>query len=128
MSNGHREWVRLDCTIGSHDKTLALLAHRKGRDAFCTYVFSLAWSGAHGTEGHLPRSVLPVLHGSRPVAALLVDVGLWEPAPTGDGWIIRNWHLRQETNEQLERNKHRARVAACRRWHEPGCGCTDLPP
>lgn len=118
-------WVRLDTSITHHDKTLRLLQLDGGWQAFGVYVLGLAWSGGQGTDGHIPSYALSALHATEAVAAMLVDVAMWEPAP--DGWIIRNWDKRQDTHAQIEGRRLTAHVAglkgACRRYHQPGCEC-----
>ena len=78
-------------------------------------VFSkaIAWANEHGTDGHVPRRYLPLLHpdGHYPDAyAELCDMGLWYPA--GDGYQFSKWAekpsvggLGQSTAEQVEKNK-----------------------
>jgi hypothetical protein len=127
-------WVRLDGTIPSHDKTLAALAHTSGKAAMAVYMFSLAWSGAHGTDGHIPLAALPMIHGTRRDAHTLRAVGLWDDHPHG-GWQIHNWDTRQQLSVVTEIKRHTQRVSAartnCLRWHGPDCGCwqdTDTHP
>lgn len=120
-------WVRLDTNLPTHDKTLRLLQNKRhGWHAFGVYVMSLTWSGAHGTDGLVPAYALPALYGNEQVAALLVEVRLWEVAPLG-GWIIRNWEKRQDTQARLEGRRKTAHISglkgACKRYHEPGCEC-----
>lgn len=105
-------WIRLDTNLPTHDKTLRLTSSGRHRAAF-TYVCSLAWSGANGTDGHIPTYSLALLHGRATDADALVEVGLWEPS--GDGWEIHNWGERQPPNVKAK--------GACIRWHGPNCGC-----
>lgn len=65
-------------------------------------------------------------------AAILVEVGLWEPDPLGDGWWIHNYAQRQETNNVTEAKREAQRQGAaqtnCKRYHPAGCECWKRPP
>lgn len=120
-------WVRLDANFASHDKVLALIADPSPArwQALSSYVCALGWSGAHGTDGAVPRSALPFVHGTPKTARLLQTYGLWEA--TTAGWAIRNYESRQEL-EVISAAKRAAqqigaRKANCRRWHGSECGC-----
>lgn len=129
-------WVRLDANIASHDKTLRAIGRPGGKAAMAVYVFGLAWSGGHGTDGHIPTAALPMLHGRTCDARILTAVGLWEDDPHGDGWWIHNYSQRQELVLVSEVKRRSQRLAAhrtnCIRWHGPDCGCwktaDDMPP
>jgi hypothetical protein len=56
-------WVRLDTGLPDHPKILALIAAKKQRAAL-VYVFGLAYSGRHETDGFVPKMALPFLHAS----------------------------------------------------------------
>lgn len=119
-------WVRLDSNIASHDKTWRLMSKgARGRSAFTVYVCALGWCGAHGTNGHVPRDILAAVHGRPSDASTLVEVGLFDPDPDGDGWWIRNYLDRQQSREvsELTRGARRraSRIANCRRWHTQPC-------
>jgi len=118
-------WVRLDANIASHDKVLEVIGTRGGKPALVPYMFSLAWSGGHGTDGHIPAAALPMIHGTPKESGLLVAAGLWEP--NGNGWNIRNYALRQELTLTTEVKRRAQRLAAirtnCVRYHGPDCGC-----
>lgn len=121
-------WVRLDANIASHDKTLAVLGQPRGKGAMAVYMFALAWSGGHSTDGRIPRVALQMLHGNAKDAELLVAVGLWDPDPGGDGWWIRNYGQRQESADISASKREKARVAGLksgcvRRGHPADCTC-----
>lgn len=123
-------WVRMDCNIASHDKTLAAMGKRGGKAAMAVYMFALGWSGGQGTDGHIPRAALPMVHGTRGDARILEDVGLW--IPTEDGWDIHNWAVRQELAVVTEVKRRSQQLAAfrtnCLRYHGPECGCWQATP
>jgi hypothetical protein len=120
-------WVRLDTGIASHDKTLALLndPSPKRWQAMASYMFGLGWSGEHGTDGFIPATALPFIHGSKATATLLVRYGFW--ADAAGGWRIRNFATRQELAVVTAAKKEAQRVGAlkanCNRWHGPSCHC-----
>ena len=118
-------WVRLDTNIASHDKILDLIGRKNGRATAFTYVCSLAYSGQNGTDGHIPFAALTFVHGSKRDAEALVEVGLWEPHPTG--WTIRNYDGRQQLSlvtDNIRASQRRGALKAnCVRWHGPDCSC-----
>lgn len=120
-------WVRLDSSIASHDKTLALLSDPSPKrwQAMSSYMFGLGWCGEHGTDGAIPKAALPFLHGTPSTAALLVKHGFWESTDTG--WQVRNYIERQELAVVTEKKRNAQRLSAlrtnCMRKHGPDCGC-----
>lgn len=118
-------WVRLDSSIASHDKILALVsdASAKKWQAAASYMFSIGWSGEHGTDGRVPVAALPFVHGTKATAALLVSYRLWEPV--AGGWAIVNFANRQELSVVRAGKTEARRVAAekanCTRWHGKDC-------
>jgi hypothetical protein len=120
-------WVRLDSSIASHDKTLALLSDPSPKrwQAMASYMFALGWSGEHSTDGHIPTAALPFVHGSKTTAELLVKYDFWERAV--GGWQIKNYATRQELAVVTEGKRAAQRLAAlrtnCKRYHGPNCGC-----
>ncbi|WP_029135312.1 hypothetical protein [Nakamurella lactea] len=107
-------WVRLDTQISSNPKVLMLLADSH-QQAVCVYLFSLGYSGAHGTDGFIPKLALPMIHGSMADAKRLVGVGLWSSA--GGGWDINGWTEFQPTSDENAERKRKAKLAAHKRWH-----------
>lgn len=107
-------WVRLDANLHSNHKVLSLLAERLGDHALCVYVFSLGYSGAHGTAGFIPAAAIGLFHGKPRDASLLVEVGLWEELK--GGWQIHDWIEYQPTDEESRARSEKARKAAEIRW------------
>lgn len=120
-------WVRLDANIGSHDKILALLSDPSPKkwQAYASYMTALAWSGGQGTDGKVPTTALPFVHGTTTTARLLVKYQLWDEGLTG--WVIRNFDSRQELAIVREAKRSAqsagARKANCRRFHGDKCEC-----
>lgn len=120
-------WVRLDTNIASHDKILSLLSDPSPRrhQSCMSYMFSIAWSGGHGTDGRIPKAALPFIHGNDTTARLLCKYGLWE-ARTAD-WLIVNYAERQELDVIAESKRALrstiGKKAACVRHHDKDCGC-----
>lgn len=120
-------WVRLDSSISSHDKMLALLSDPStGKwQAASSYMFALGWSGLHGTDGFVPRAALVFVHGTAKTARLLEKYHLWEEATAG--WQIKNYDSRQQTATVADAKRAAQRAGAtkgnCIRHHGADCGC-----
>jgi hypothetical protein len=106
-------WVRLDTAFPTNPKVLQLAEDKKWQ-AITVYVAGLAYSGAQGTDGFLPSTCLPFLHGTRRTASDLVSVGLWKGCP--GGWDINGWIEFQPTSNEHEERRRKAKVAAEIRW------------
>lgn len=86
-------------------------------DAWCVMTKAITWSNEAGTDGHIKRRYLPLLHpdGERPQAyAEIADLGLW--APTPDGYQFLNWEkkahqggLGQSLASEVKAQKERKR-------------------
>lgn len=121
-------WVRLDSNIASHDKILTLLSERPPvlayQSAF-SYVCSLGYIGGHGTDGLVPFSAIPFVHGTPKTAEMLVRHHLWSPDPLG--WRVPNWADRQQSGAVTQAVRGAQRVGAlkanCVRWHGGDCKC-----
>ena len=108
------KWVRLDTSF-PHNQKILDLAHAKRYRAIAVYACSLPYAGAQGTDGWIPDSALPLIHG-RPIDAThLVEVGLWIPRP--GGWDINDWAEYQPSSEETAARTAKARAAAMTRWH-----------
>lgn len=107
-------WVRLDTNFAQNTKILYLIQDKKYR-AIVAYVAGLGYSGAQGTDGFLPSACLPVIHASKADAKHLTEVGLW--VESLGGWEINSWEEHQQSNEETQQRKKRARDAALKRWH-----------
>jgi hypothetical protein len=120
-------WVRLDTNIYTHDKFLALLddPSREKWAACVMYVFGLAYSASHETDGFIPKYALKVIQGTPQRARLLEKYSLWVEGV--NGWQIRNYDLRQQLSDETYTIR-KAQViggqkGACVRHHGPDCGC-----
>lgn len=120
-------WFRVDCHIGSHDKVLALLDSPAAKSAkwqaLFSYVCAIGYAVDHKTDGFIPKSALPFIHGTAQTARLLVMYRLWTEAPTG--WDIHKFAERQElavvSEMKAEAYRSRAEKGNCTRWHGDGC-------
>lgn len=106
-------WVRLDSSFTQNPKILHLIEDKKWQ-SITVYVAGLGYSGLHGTDGFLPASALPFLHGTKRDATNLVNIGLWVPCP--GGFDINGWAEFQPSNEENERRRSKAKAAAEARW------------
>jgi len=106
--------VRLDTAFSTNPKLLAMLTERDGHRAGFIYLCGLGYSGAHGTDGFIPREALPFIHGRQADAERLIKHGFWWPQP--GGWLINGWAEFQESNEDTQRRRIRAQSGAAARW------------
>ena len=99
------------------DPALQAANDRTRGQAEVLFLRGLAQCGADETEGSVPRSSLVFLGvpKAEKVAAVLVEVGLWEIAD--DGWSYRSWDKWQSEHDALARRKkaERERQAKHRR-------------
>jgi hypothetical protein len=105
----------LDTQWPQNPKFLMLVEDKKWR-AISVYFAGLAWSGAQGQAGYVPKSALPMIHATVKEAGELVSARLWIPAQ--GGWDINDWVEYQPTNEEHERRSQKARAAALARWNK----------
>lgn len=108
-------WVRLDTAFPWNPKLLAMLTEKDGHRAGLIYICSLAYCGAHGTDGFIPREALPHIHARMIDADRLSRHQFWVPQ-TG-GWLINGWDEKQESNAETQQRRRRAQDAAKKRWH-----------
>lgn len=115
-------WVRLDTAFPYNPKLLAMIGEKDGHRAGLVYVCSLGYSGAHGTDGFIPKEALPFIHGRTADATRLVRHGFWRAQP--GGWLINGWTEFQESSTETQERRKRAQAAAQARWngHEPSTG------
>lgn len=106
-------WVRLDTGFAQNPKVLHLIEDKKWQ-AIVLYVAGLGYAGQHGTDGFIPSSALPFLHGTKRNATDLVSVGLWIPCRGGHD--INGWIEFQPTNAENEARRLKAKAAAEIRW------------
>jgi hypothetical protein len=89
------------------------------------YVCGLGYCGGHGTDGVVKFAALPFIHGTKRLAEMCTQVGLWVPHPKG--WVIPNWDLRQETSAVSDAKKvsqsQGGKKGACIKYHGAACGC-----
>lgn len=118
-------WARVDTNMPSHDKILALIADPSPRrwQACSSYQFSILWSVGAGTDGFIPVSALPFVHGTKQTARLLVTYRLWVERTAG--WEVVNFAERNQlevvTAAKNAQRREAAEKANCRRWHGPDC-------
>lgn len=106
-------WVRLDVNFPTNQKILDL-THAGHHRAGFVYVCGFAYAGGQGTDGWIPASALPLIHGRKVDAEHLVAAGLWIPRP--GGWDIHDWCEYQPSSAETEARTQRARAAALTRW------------
>ena len=113
-------WVRLDTSLPSNPKVLAMVTEKDGHRALAVYLCSLAYAGAQGTDGFIPREALPFIHGRDADAKRLHEHGFWIEQP--GGWLIHGWTEKQLTSEEHEQRRIKAQAAAQARWSKQRTG------
>lgn len=106
-------WVYLDDQFPDHPKVTAA-----GGDAAWLFVCGLAYARRYNTGGRIPAAQVPKLSDRRrprQVAAVLVRVGLWEPAD--DGFQIHDY---PDWNRSSESRSEAGRKGAAARWQGHG--------
>ena len=98
-------WVRLDTSFANNPKIVGLVAEKRHSAAFA-YVCSLAYAGAHGTDGYIPEHCLYLVHATKRDANHLVAAGLWLLSP--GGWDINGWDEFQVSDEAARKRRERA--------------------
>lgn len=81
-----------------------------GANLWTVFSWALMWSAEQGTDGLIPRHMLPLLHPSGATtdhADALVRVGLWEAE--GDGYRVREWERTQSLAADVEHQRERNR-------------------
>lgn len=110
-------WVRLDTQFAANPKFLYLIEDGRWR-SIVVWVAGLAYAGAHGTDGFIPKSALCTFHGTLKDAKNLVEVGLWNESL--GGWEVNSWAEFQPSSQEMEDRRKRAQHAAMKRWHGEG--------
>lgn len=123
-------WVRVHDRIWQDERVLALAdGGERGVAAVAVFVMSVAWSHHDRRDGDLPRGILPLIHGKKHHADLLVKAGLWET--TQSGWRIPRYAEWQDTREEIAANQEAKRKAgltsSCVKNHVQPCTDSECP-
>ena len=115
MARIARLFVPLDVEFATDPKIIAA-----GPLASYVYLCALAHCKRAGRGGLVHRSQLrfiaPGVHNVAKLAAVLVEVELWDA--TNDGWIIPAWEKHNLTAEQLDQRKQEASAKSLRGNHQ----------
>ncbi len=94
-------WVRLDDSFPDHPKAV-----QAGPTACWMYICGIAYANRFLTDGFIPeRQVARLCDAKKPetLAAMLVEVGLWEP--TTGGYLIHDYLDYQSSAEKVKRER-----------------------
>lgn len=108
------QWIRLETNYPGNLKVLELVSSKKWQ-AIAVFTFGLAYCGAQEKGGFIPKTALKLIHGTPKTARELVEVGLWEEAPSG--WVIPKFESYGPTHEPKLSPSERGKKAANARWH-----------
>jgi len=125
-------WVRIHDQIWQDERVLDLaMRGDKGISAVAVFVMGIAWTRHKRLDGRIPAGALPMIHGRKHHAEMLVAAGLWQPEG-GGGWTIPKYTTWNETGDQIEAAKAAkvaaGRKSACRRNHSQPCSRPDCAP
>ena len=116
-------WSRIDNGLPRNDKIMRLRTLPKGKEYAFDYVACILYSNEQGTDGLIEIHVLPAIHTTKRVMAILVEHGLMIPVQRG--WDIKNYEERQPMNEARAMAKQLQVTGAsrggCVKNHGPGC-------
>ena len=107
-------WVRVDSSIASNHKVIALLSEKGGDHAFCVYIFALGHCASQGTDGFIPSAALGLIHGRPRDGFLLTEAGLWHEIP--GGFQVHDWLDFQPSDADSKARSEKAKKAAHARW------------
>lgn len=115
-------WGRIDDAFDDHPKVLALLDMEGAAGAIGLWTLCFTWAHRNTrkkgkTPGLIPASLPRRFFGpeARNLAALLVEVGLWDEAP-GDGWLIHDFADYLPGKEVSEARSAAGKRGAAKRW------------
>ena len=115
-------WARIDDAFDDHPKVLALLDMENAAAAIGLWTLCLTYAHrntrkAGKTPGLIPTTLPRRFFGpeGRAMAALLVEVGLWDEAE-GDGWMIHDFAEYLPTKEVSAARAAAGRRGAAKRW------------
>jgi hypothetical protein len=94
-------------------KFLELVAQKQWK-AIAVWTFALGYTVRTGLAGYVPAKALPLCHGTRREAQILVENNLW--TPHADGWEFRDFAEWQAITDEALARKKRASDAALLRW------------
>lgn len=117
-----RQWIRLDTTFFDNSKIVDLVDAGQHR-VIVTHLSGMCHAGKAGTDGYIRENALRRFAGTRKDATVLVESGLWIPAP--GGWNVNDWMEYQGTDEAAQMRSDRARKAAEKRWGNRNGGFDD---
>lgn len=102
-------WVRLDDQMHANRKVQKLLHLGETRSAAALGLWAIgaSWCGASRTDGFLPRYMLDLYDANAATyAAMLVEVGLWEPVHVRgeDGFRYHDWMVYNDPKDKQDRD------------------------
>jgi hypothetical protein len=114
-------WFRMNSAIYADADIRELTSSTAGLRAFRLFVFSIGWSVQTYSAGHIPKTMLELLGGTKRDAIALIESRLWEYAE--GGYRIRAFDEWQELHEDRELKRQLAKRNACVRWMKEGKPC-----
>lgn len=97
-------WMPLDAGYFHNPK-----ARAAGKNGRALHLASSCWSVAHMTDGKILPTDIALLcveaEVPKSTVATLVAVGLWEPLPEGEGWLIHDFLVHNKSRNQIEKQR-----------------------
>jgi hypothetical protein len=114
-------WFRMSSSIYADPEVRDLTSTAAGLRAFRLFIFAIGWSVQMSTDGHVPKSMLELLGGTRKDVIALIDARMFEYVE--GGYRIRTFAEWQQTTEDQERKREIGRMNQCARWMKEGRAC-----
>lgn len=92
-------WFKVDDTLPTHRKVLAIPRGRRRREALGSWTLAGAWCSGNRTEGRIPKPALADLDIPHSVADDLVTAGLWHDR--GDHYLMHDFLDYNPSAEQV---------------------------
>lgn len=114
-------WLKIDDNVPHHKKMLAA-----GPAAAWLWLCGVAYCQRHKTDGFIPLEALSWLgvEKPKPLAAVLVLVGLWHQAE--DGWLVHDY-LEWNASSEERREKSGQKADRQQRWRDKKKRGADAP-
>jgi hypothetical protein len=112
-------WFKVDDGLPASRKVLSI-PRAKRCQAMGLWALAGAWCSGELTDGRLPGYMVAELGGTKALARVLIEAGLW--VESGSDYVFHDWDEYQPTSEdvKLKRKKNAERLALWREKNKAG--------